>query len=148
MFTATFFFFALAVCLVAGLVLFSLVQSCKPAVDVDSPNGGTSAWSRCKSALAHLHSTKTADNAPTHKALRSWAGTLLICSGLCMIGVVLEAEYGGRISSNSVFAGLLGEPTVSGATATGHQHKGAASTKGAKNTKTNKNAATAKLNNT
>jgi len=113
MVSATFFFLGLAICIFAGLICFSVAKSIQkkerqadranqPAIDEKV------AWLQIKSALADLYSRYELRESPKQKALRSWAGTLVICAGLCMIGILLEVEYNQFISFDQVLSGLLG----------------------------------------
>lgn len=116
MFTATFFFLGLALCIFAGLVCFALARSLKAAHAANtiqpSPDE-KAAWERLKKALVELHSRYEGVETSKEKTLRSWAGTLLICSGLCMIGILLETRYDHFITIRSVVSGLTGERSVS-----------------------------------
>ena len=115
MFTATFFFLGLAICIFAGLICFALSRSLKAANAANaiqpSPDE-RAAWERLKKALVELHSRYESTETAKEKTLRSWVGTLVICAGLCMIGIVLEARYDQLISVKSVVSGLVGEQHV------------------------------------
>jgi hypothetical protein len=115
MFTATFFFLGLAVCIFAGLVCFAFARSIKAANAANtiqpSPDE-KAAWERLKKALVELHSRYEGVETSKEKTLRSWAGTLVICSGLCMIGILLETRYDTIISMKTVVSGLVGERTI------------------------------------
>ena len=71
------------------------------------------AWERLKKALVELHSRYEGLETAKEKTLRSWVGTLVICAGLCMIGILLEARYDGMISVKSVVSGMVGDQHVS-----------------------------------
>lgn len=115
MFTATFFFLGLAVCIFAGLVCFAMARSLRAASVANtiqpSPDE-KAAWERLKKALMELHSRYEGVETTRERILRSWAGTLVICSGLCMIGVLLETRYDTFISVKSVVSGLVGGQRV------------------------------------
>jgi hypothetical protein len=66
-----------------------------------------------KIAIMELYSRYESTETPRQKSLRSWTGTLAICAGLCMIGVVLEVRYNSMISARSIVSGLTGEQHVS-----------------------------------
>jgi hypothetical protein len=66
------------------------------------------AWLQIKAALVDLYSRYELRESPRQKSLRSWAGTFVICAGLCMIGILLEVEYNQFISVREVVSGLLG----------------------------------------
>jgi len=109
MVTATFFCLGLAVCIFAGLICFSLARSARKALAAELPPNEKAAWNRLKIAIMELYSRYESTETPRQKALRSWAGTLVICAGLCMIGIVLEVRYNSLISVKSVVTGLTGE---------------------------------------
>jgi hypothetical protein len=111
MFTATFFFLGLAVCILAGLVCFALSRSLKAAnaaAAIQPSPDEKAAWERLKKALVELHSRYEGVETAKEKMLRSWVGTLVICAGLCMIGILLETRYDDAISVKSVVSGLVG----------------------------------------
>jgi len=110
MFTATFFFLGLAVCIFAGLICFALAKSAKASAQL--PPNERAAWNRLKIAIMELYSRYESTETPRQKALRSWTGTLVICAGLCMIGIVLEVRYNSFISARTVVSGLMGEQHV------------------------------------
>lgn len=112
MFSATFFFLGLAVCIFAGLICYAIASSIKATKPLESPANERAAWEQIKTALLELHSRYESTETPKQKALRSWAGTLLICAGLCMIGILMEVEYDRVISADSIFAGFLGESQI------------------------------------
>jgi hypothetical protein len=115
MFTATFFFLGLALCIFTGLVCFAMARSLRAASVANtiqpSPDE-KAAWERLKKALMELHSRYEGVETSKEKVLRSWAGTLVICSGLCMIGVLLETRYDTFINVKSVVSGLVGKQHV------------------------------------
>ena len=110
MVTATFFFLGLAACIFAGLICFALAKFAKTSVQL--PPNERAAWNRLKIAIMELYSRYESTETPRQKALRSWTGTLVICAGLCMIGIVLEVRYNNVISAKSVVSGLTGEQHV------------------------------------
>ena len=112
MVTATFFCLGLAVCIFAGLICWALARSAQAAMAAQLPPNERAAWNRLKIALMELYSRYESTETSRQKALRSWSGTLLICAGLCMIGVVLEVRYNSVISAKSVVSGLVGEQRV------------------------------------
>lgn len=111
MFVATFFFLGLAVCIFAGLICYALARAAKQNVQL--PPNERAAWNRLKVAIMELYSRYESTETPKQKALRSWAGTLTICAGLCMIGIVLEVRYNSMISTRNIVSGLTGEHRVS-----------------------------------
>jgi hypothetical protein len=106
---ATFFCLGLAVCIFAGLICFAMAKSAKTAMTVQLPPNERAAWNRLKIAIMELYSRYESTETTRQKSLRSWAGTLVICAGLCMIGIVLEVRYNNVISARSVVSGLTGE---------------------------------------
>jgi hypothetical protein len=115
MFTGTFFFLVLALCIFGGLVCFAMARSLRAASvanTVQPSPDEKAAWERLKKALVELHSRYEGLETPKEKLLRSWAGTSLICSGLCMIGILLETRYDTLITVKSVVSGLVGGQKV------------------------------------
>jgi hypothetical protein len=110
---ATFFFLALSVCIFAGLVCYSLANSIKMARVAHMPASEHERWEQIKMAILDLHSRYESTESPKQKALRSWAGTLVICAGLCMIGILLEVRYNSFISPKTVISGWF-QPTEVG----------------------------------
>jgi hypothetical protein len=113
MFTATFFFLGLAVCLFAGLFCWSLARAAKTTKGPNMPAEEKAAWDQIKNAIIELHSRYESTETPKQKTLRSWAGTCIICAGLCMIGILLEAEYDKLITPESIFSSWVRPTTVS-----------------------------------
>ena len=111
MVAATFFFLGLAVCIFAGLICFALARSAKQTVQL--PPNERAAWNRLKIAIMELYSRYESTETPKQKALRSRTGTLVICAGLCMIGIVMEVRYNTMISPRSIVSGLTGEHPLS-----------------------------------
>jgi hypothetical protein len=115
MFTATFFFLGLAVCMLGGLVCYALARSLKAtntAHAIQPSPDERAAWERLKKALAELHSRYEGAETTKEKTLRSWVGTLVICAGLCMIGILMEARYDDMISAKSIVTGFVGKQHV------------------------------------
>jgi hypothetical protein len=130
MFTATFFFLGLALCIFAGLICFAMARSLRAtsvANTIQPSPDEKAAWERLKKALVELHSRYEGLETPKERLLRSWAGTLVICSGLCMIGILLETRYDSFITVKSVVSGLVGGqhvvPQVDQQQAEHKQHK-------------------------
>jgi hypothetical protein len=116
MFTATFFFLGLAVCILAGLICFAMARSLKvtnTAHAIQPSPDERAAWERLKKALAELHSRYEGAETTKEKTLRSWVGTLVICAGLCMIGILMESRYDDMISAKSIVTGFVGKQHVS-----------------------------------
>jgi SAM-dependent MidA family methyltransferase len=106
MFAALLFLLGFAGCLFAGLVCFSLAKFVKWDSGSRSSPEYTAIWNEFKTAIK-MYSQNTPEESPTEKALRSWTGTLVICAGLCMIGILLEVDYGRPITPESIAAGFF-----------------------------------------
>jgi len=113
MFTATIFFMGLALCIFASLICFGTAKTIKVNHAMQPPSFEKATWSQIQAALVDLYSRYESRESARQKALRSWAGTLTICSGLCMIGILLEVRYNELISVKSVVGGLVGGQQVS-----------------------------------
>lgn len=111
------FVLGLAACIVGGLVCISMARSIKmakkDALDVNRPPIDEKAlWLQLKGALIDLYNRYETQETRRQRALRSWAGTLVICAGLCAIGMVLELEYRQAISLDEIFSGMFGPQRV------------------------------------
>ena len=113
MFTATLFFMGLAVCIFAGLVCYATARAIKVTQATQPPAAERATWNQIKAALIDLYSRYESRENARQKALRSWAGTLTICAGLCMIGILLEVRYNELITPKSIIGGLVGGQHVS-----------------------------------
>jgi hypothetical protein len=112
MYLATFFFLTLSICIFAGLICFSMARLFQKAKAEHVPADEKATWEELKTAIRELHSRYESTESPRQKALRSWAGTLVICAGLCMIGILLETQYNKLISPRSIISGLFEKPCV------------------------------------
>jgi hypothetical protein len=113
MFAATMFFLGLAICIFGGLICFWMAKFSKSAKTADQTPNETAAWNQIKTALIGLYSQYENKETSRQKVLRSWAGTLVICAGICMIGVLLEVEYNQRISMDTIISGFVPQPRIS-----------------------------------
>jgi hypothetical protein len=106
MFAASLFFLGLAVCLFASLSCFALAKFVKWDSASQSSPEYAAVWNQIKTAV-QMYSQNPPEESTTQKALRSWTGTLVICAGLCMIGILLEVDYDRPITTDSVVAGFF-----------------------------------------
>jgi hypothetical protein len=118
MVTATFFFLGLSICIFAGLVCWTMARSIrKSAQELKQQNkpaiNEKAIWLELKTALADLYSRYEIRESPKEKLLRSWAGTLVICAGLCMIGILMEVEYKQTVTIDRIIASFVGPQHVS-----------------------------------
>ena len=113
MFTAALFFMGLAVCIFAGLVCYGTARAIKVTQATQPSTDERATWNQIKAALIDLYSRYESRETAKQKALRSWAGTLTICAGLCMIGILLEVRYNELITPKSIIGGLVGGQRVS-----------------------------------
>lgn len=90
---ATLFFLGLALCVFAGLMCLALAKSVETARAQRPPAEEKLAWEQIKTAMAELYSRYETMETPRQKTLRSWAGTLIVCAGLCLIGLVIGIDY-------------------------------------------------------
>jgi hypothetical protein len=118
MFYASLFFFGLSVCTFACLLCFALAKSLN-RMPINQPfPSEKAAWNQIKVAIMDLYMRFDHEETPKQKALRSWAGTLVICAGLCMIGILLEVQYNQPITIDYLASCYVGEKTVAGTPAT------------------------------
>jgi hypothetical protein len=114
MFFASLFFLGLSVCIFACLICFALARSVKRAPSNMPFPSEKAAWNQIKIAIADLYSRFDHEETPKQKSLRSWAGTLIICAGLCMIGILLEVQYNQPITIEYVASCYVGEKDLAG----------------------------------
>jgi hypothetical protein len=112
MFTFMFFFLGLAACMCAGLVCLALIRSMRESHSRMISQNDKDAWHQLKNAMMDLYWKYESKETPTQKSLRSWATTLVICSGLCLLGIALEIKYDQTISTDRICDGLVGTQTV------------------------------------
>ena len=112
MFYASMFFLGLSVCIFAGLLCFALAKSAKRVPSTQPFPSEKAAWNQIKEAITELYSRFDREETPRQKTLRSWAGTLVICAGLCMIGILLEVQYNQPITLQYIASCYVGEQQV------------------------------------
>lgn len=112
MFAATLFCLGVAISIFVGLVCYWLATFSKSA-RTETTTGETVAWNNIKTALIGLYSQYEKKETSKQRALRSWAGTMVICAGICMIGVLLEAKYNQLITVETIVAGFVPRQHVS-----------------------------------
>ena len=118
MFAATWYFLGLAGCLFAALLCFTRGKRACRHVEVDLADlrvaslclvtaGTQPTWQAIKTMWMkwYLHCQETAIR--KQAALYSWSRTLALCAVLCLIGVLLEAEYDRPISVSEILAGII-----------------------------------------
>jgi hypothetical protein len=104
----TLFFAGLSLCVFTGLFCWGAAKAIKVSQTTQPPPDEKATWNQIKAALIDLYSRYESRESARQKALRSWAGTLTICAGLCMIGILLEVRYNQLISVKSIVGGLVG----------------------------------------
>jgi hypothetical protein len=113
MFYASLFFLGLSVCIFAGLLCFALARSVKRLPSNQPFPSEKAAWNQIKVAILDLYSRFDNEETVRQKALRSWSGTLVICAGLCLIGILLEVQYNQPITIDYLAKCYVGEPSLS-----------------------------------
>ena len=121
MFAATWYFLGLAGFLATALACFARAKQAGRRVEVDFADlrvaslclasaGSKRTWRavRMKWMNWYLHCQAMAQR--KQKTMYSWSRTLAMCSALCLIGVLLEAEYDKPISASTILAGLSHSP--------------------------------------
>jgi hypothetical protein len=111
MFTATLYFLGMAGCLVAASVCLSIgrllkVRSSVATEDENPAWYGTRTWDEMKATFIVWYVRCQEREAANRKTILSWARTLLLCAGLCLIGVCLEVQFDQTITSSQIVAGL------------------------------------------
>jgi hypothetical protein len=117
MFFAASCFLVLAAFVVAILIGFSIgkqmaARHAKAACDETSSLDENTAWDEIRDTWTEWYSNCQEMDTPTQKAMLSWGRTLVLCASLCLVGIVLEVEYGTPISIDRILAGLLPSHSV------------------------------------
>ncbi|MCE5268236.1 MAG: hypothetical protein LLG00_10165 [Planctomycetaceae bacterium] len=127
MFTATLVCLGLSACIFAGLVCYRIISVMKAARVANSSRHLVS-WDNVKTAVAGRYARYERKEGPWQRALRSWAGTLIICAGMCMVGVALEVQYNRPITVKNVVSGFVQQPRVSAQMCKPRMHQNQATT--------------------
>ena len=114
MFYASLFFLGLSLCIFAGLLCFAMGRSVKRFPSTQPFPSEKAAWNQIKVAIMDLYMRFDHEDTPRQKALRSWTGTLVICAGLCMIGILLEVQYNQPITIDYIASCYAGEQPLAG----------------------------------
>jgi len=64
-------------------------------------------WDAIRAAWTESYSMGRTLETRMQKTLLSWGRTLSLCAGLCLVGILLETEYGCPISIDHIVAGLV-----------------------------------------
>ncbi|MEN6449034.1 MAG: hypothetical protein ABFC96_00955 [Thermoguttaceae bacterium] len=117
MLTATCYFLGLAACLVTALACFARGRKAGRNIEIKFDDlrvaslclasaGNRRTWRaiRVKWTNWYLQCQEVALR--KREALYSWARTLALCSVLCLIGAMMEAQYDQRISVSTILAGF------------------------------------------
>jgi hypothetical protein len=117
MFTATFYFLGLAGCVVAASACLTLGRRAGRRLDVDLSDlraasisiltaGKKPSWDEIRALWMKWYARCQEKAMQKQQATYSWARTLALCAVLCLIGVLLEAEFDQRISVRHIWAGF------------------------------------------
>lgn len=120
---ATCYFLGLAACLVTALACFARGRQAGRNVAVNFADlrvaslclasaGNRRTWRALR--IKWMDWYLQCQDIATRKqaALYSWSRTFALCSVLCLIGALLEAEYDKPISISTLLAGLTGSPSA------------------------------------
>jgi hypothetical protein len=118
MFAATWYFLGLAGCLFAALLCFTRGKQAGRSVQVDLADlrvaslclvsaGSKPTWHAIRTMWMkwYLQCQQTAIR--KQKAMYSWSRTSALCAILCLVGVLLEAEYDKPISASTILSGFM-----------------------------------------
>jgi len=108
MLAATFVFLGLSVVAVVALIFpeASLFQSVRDRSQTTAWHKRAS-WREIKAAYECRLALADAERGQRRKeAARSWSRTFALCASLCLVGVLMEAEYDQRISLSQIFDNL------------------------------------------
>ena len=104
MFSATFYFLGLAGFLIAASVCLTRGKQAGRHIELDLEDlraasmglvlaGNKPSWSEIRSLWMNWYASCQEKAVFKQKAIYSWARTLALCAALCLIGVLLEAEF-------------------------------------------------------
>ena len=121
MFAATWYFLGLAGCLLATLLCFTRGKKAGRRVEVDLADlrvaslclvsaGSKPTWHAIRAMWMKWYLQCQHTAVRKQKAMYSWSRTSALCAVLCLIGVLLEAEYGKPISASTILAGFVQSP--------------------------------------
>ncbi len=111
MLTSAFYFFGMAGLLVAASVCFSIgrvlkVHGSLVTGDEDPAWYGARTWDEMKATFIVWYARCQEREAKNRKMILSWARTLLLCAGLCLIGLYLELQFDQTVSVSQIAASL------------------------------------------
>jgi hypothetical protein len=109
MLTLALYFLGLAGFVVAASVCLSIgrllkVHSSVATFDEDPAWFGMTSWDEVKSTFIVWYVRCQAREFDNRRTILSWARTLLLCAGLCCIGVCLELEFDETVSLSQIIA--------------------------------------------
>jgi hypothetical protein len=117
MFTAAFYFLGMAVFVLAASICLSNGRRAGQHVEVDLADlrvasvgllttGRKPSWDEIRALWMKWYARCQEKAIVKQKAIYSWARTLALCAVLCLVGVLLEAEFDETISVSRVLAGF------------------------------------------
>jgi len=121
MFSATFYFLALAGFIIAAMACLTHGKRAAQHVELDLNDlrsasmglvlaGQKPTWNEIRSLWMKWYATCQEKAIQKQKAIYSWARTLSLCAVLCLIGALMEAEFDAKITLRRIFDEWLHPP--------------------------------------
>lgn len=117
MFSATFYFLGVAGFIVAASACLSRGKQVGRRIEVDLSDlhaasvclvtaGNKPTWDEIRALWIKWYARCQEKAILKQKAIYSWARTLALCAVLCLMGVLLEAEFDEHVSVRGIWAGI------------------------------------------
>jgi hypothetical protein len=112
MYFAAIVFLVLAGLMVLALICTSLlkqpnwIRKGRPA-KTPIPQNDKVVWDEIKATWTEWDTHCKESKLPKQKTLLSWGRTFALCTGLCLIGVLLEVEFDCSVTVDHILAGLI-----------------------------------------
>jgi hypothetical protein len=112
MYFAAIVFLALAGLMVLVLICTSLLRRLGRIhkgwpTEATAPRNDKVVWDEIKATWTEWDTHCKESKMPRKKALLSWGRTFALCTGLCLIGVLLEVEFDCSVTVDHILAGLI-----------------------------------------
>jgi hypothetical protein len=123
MVTATWYFLGIAACLVTAIACLTKGRRASRRVEVDLADlrmaslclvsaGTKPTWQAIRTMWMKWYFQCQEAAIQRQNSLYSWARTLALCAAICLMGILLEVEYGRPITADGVIDGLVPVPPV------------------------------------
>jgi hypothetical protein len=114
MFSASYYFLGLAVFLIAAMACLTRGKQINRHIELDLEDlraasigmvmaGSKPSWNEIRSLWMNWYASCQEKAIVKQRAVYSWARTLALCAVLCLIGVLLEAEFDKQITVQTIW---------------------------------------------